>query len=383
MSEKIVVFGAGATGRGHVGLLAWQAGFEIGFVDRKPDLLTRLQEAGHYTVTLYSKGCQRIDVSGYRVFHYLDRQAIAQEVAEAALVLTAVFDDNLPDVAEIAICRARGRKAPLNCIACENMMDSSSTLGKHVRSRLSAEDLAYAEQYVGFPDCMISRIVPRPEPDPLVIVAEDYNEWTARADSFKGEKPAALTALELVDNQTARLERKLFIHNGGHAVCGYVGFHRHCTYIHEAVGDSVVAQHVAGALDELGDVVRRKHSFTAESIEAYKADLGRRGKVPELADAILRVVRDPIRKLSPKERLVAPALLAVEYDLPRQWIVKGIVAALKYQHLDDPQSMLLAENLRHNGLEHTLEEICQIGKGSLLSVEIADTWRAWDLQPGE
>jgi mannitol-1-phosphate/altronate dehydrogenase len=25
MAEKIVVFGAGATGRGHIGLLAWQA----------------------------------------------------------------------------------------------------------------------------------------------------------------------------------------------------------------------------------------------------------------------------------------------------------------------------------------------------------------------
>ena len=29
MSEKIVVFGAGATGRGHVGLLAWQGGGEM------------------------------------------------------------------------------------------------------------------------------------------------------------------------------------------------------------------------------------------------------------------------------------------------------------------------------------------------------------------
>jgi len=109
-------------------------------------------------------------VSGYRVYHSLDRQAVAQEIAQAALVLTAVFDDNLPDVAEtlalaISICRARGRKTPLNCIACENMMDSSSTLGRHVRSRLDAADLAYAEQYFGFPDCMISRIVPRPEPD--------------------------------------------------------------------------------------------------------------------------------------------------------------------------------------------------------------------------
>lgn len=86
------------------------------------------------------------------------------------------------------------------------MQDSSSTLGGHVRDMLSAEDLEYCDRYFGFPDCMISRIVPKPEPDSLVVVAEDYNEWTARAEDFKGAKPQALSALELVDSQTARLD---------------------------------------------------------------------------------------------------------------------------------------------------------------------------------
>ncbi len=269
MAEKIVVFGAGATGRGHVGLLAWQAGFEMVFVDKKPDLVEALRRAGHYLVKLYGQRCQEITVSGYRVYQHLDRARIADEIRDAALVLTAVFDQNLPDVAQtialgVSACRQAGRAEPLNCIACENMMDSSSTLGRHVRALLPAATLAWCEQYAGFPDCMISRVVPRPEPDPLVIVAEDYNEWTARAEAFRGSKPAALTALELVDNQTARLERKLFLHNGGHAVCGYVGFHRGHRFIHEAVADPVVAEHVLGAMDELGSVVRRRWGFSAE-----------------------------------------------------------------------------------------------------------------------
>ena len=87
-------------------------------------------------------------------------------------------------------------------------MDSSTKLGGHVRTHLDGADLDWCEANAGFPDCMISRVVPCPEPDPLVIIAEDYNEWTTRGESFRGEKPAALSALELVDNQTARLERK-------------------------------------------------------------------------------------------------------------------------------------------------------------------------------
>ena len=384
MQNKVVIFGAGATGRGHVGLLAWQAGFETVFVDRKPDLVAALQRAGCYQVRLYGRGHQEINVSGYRAYHAGERQAIAEEIAGAALVLTAVFDQNLPDVAQtlalgISACRRIGRDNPLNCLACENMMDSSSALGRHVRSRLDAQDLAYCEAYVGFPDCMISRVVPRPEPDPLSIVAEDYNEWTARAEVFKGEKPAELTALELVDNQTARLERKLFIHNGGHAICGYIGFHRQWSYIHEAVADPVVARHVAGALDELGEIVQRRHSFSTEAIESYKQDLIRRGAVAELRDEVLRVARDPIRKLSKRERLAAPALLAEEFDLPRTWIVRGIVAALKYRHAGDPQSSLLARKLETQGLASVLTDLCGIEPGSALSGEIIKAWNDWSL----
>ncbi len=379
MAEKVVVFGAGATGRGHVGLLAWQAGFEIVFVDKKPELLEVLSRTGQYLVKLHGQRCQEITVSGYRVYHHLDRVRVADEIRDAALILTAVFDQNLPDVAQtisqgVSACRRADRVRPLNCIACENMMDSSSTLGRHVRALLSAEDAAWCDQYVGFPDSMISRVVPRPEPDPLVIVAEDYNEWTARAEAFRGSKPAALAALELVDNQTARLERKLFLHNGGHAVCGYVGFHRSHRFIHEAVADPVVAQHVLGAMDELGDVVRRRWGFSAESVEAYKQDFCRRGAIAEMRDEILRVVRDPIRKLSPRERLVAPAKLAVEYGLPRTWIVRGIVAALRYRHPQDPQSLDLAQRLARRRLPEVLEEVCEIGPDSPLRAEIEAAW---------
>jgi mannitol-1-phosphate 5-dehydrogenase len=211
----------------------------------------------------------------------------------------------------------------------------------------------------------------------LRIVTEDYNEWTVRAEAFRGVKPQALTALELVDNQTARLERKLFIHNGGHAVCGYMGFHRGHRYIHEAVADPVVAEHVLGALDELGAVVLRKWGFAPQSIDAYKQDLCRRGAVPEMRDEILRVVRDPLRKLSPRERLVAPALLAVEYDLPRKWIVRGIAAALHYRHPQDPPSLTMHERLSHGGLTDVLHDVCGITTENPLAAEIERAWREW------
>jgi len=123
VGPTIVIFGAGATGRGHVGLLAFQAGFRLVFVDKKPDLVELLRRRGSYTVTLYGERRQEIVVSGYRVYHSEDRRAIAGEIRDATVVLTAVFDENLPDVAKtialgVSACARAGRREPLNCIAC-------------------------------------------------------------------------------------------------------------------------------------------------------------------------------------------------------------------------------------------------------------------------
>ena len=382
---KAVVFGAGATGRGHVGLLVWQTGAQMAFADIDEGLIGRLQKAGGYRVNLHDgRTCQSLDVQGARFLAAQEREKVAREIIEADLVLTSVFDQNLSDVAitvaqAARLCRQAGRAVALNFVACENMQNSSSTLGRHVRALLSGEDLDYCEEYFGFPDCMISRVVPRPEPDPLVITAEDYNEWTIRREDFKGQPLKWLAALELVDNQDARLERKLFMHNGGHAICGYFGFHHGHRYIHEAVGDSRVAGRVVGACDQIGEVVQRKHGFSPESIEAYKQELYDRGAIPEMRDQILRVVRQPLRKLGPRERLLGPARLAQHYGLPRDHIVQGIVAALRYSHPSDAQSVEMQEMITEQGLKPMLCEVSQLEADDPLLEEIQQAWQDWKL----
>jgi mannitol-1-phosphate 5-dehydrogenase len=169
------------------------------------------------------------------------------------------------------------------------------------------------------------------------------------------------------------------MHNGGHAVCGYFGFHYGHQFVHEAVGDPRVVAPVVGACDQIGEVVRRKHGFSPESIEEYKQDLYHRGGIPEMRDPILRVVRQPLRKLGPQERLLGPARLAPRYGLPRDQIVRGIVAVLKYHHPADAQSVEMQQLLAKQGVGPTLRGVSQLAADDPLLAEIEEAWRAWKL----
>jgi mannitol-1-phosphate 5-dehydrogenase len=360
LGRKVVVFGAGAAGRGLIGLLFSQAGCRVTFVDIRDDLVAALRESGGYRVLIHrlDGGQEERAVRGFRVLHAADREAVAREIVGAELVLTAVFVHNLPDVAKtvalgIEQCRLAGRTQPLNCIACETMKNSSSVLARHVRARLRAEDLQYGDALVGFPDCMINRVVPAPA-DLLRLETEDYCEWTVDARGFKGEPPARMGFIEWVNNQEARLDRKLMVYNGSHAACAYFAFGRGHTWIHEAAADPEVVRLVDGTLNELAAVVQRRHGFSDAQMADYKRDFWRRCRNQGLKDTVVRVGRDPLRKLGPDERLIAPAKLARQYGMPRDHILDAIVAALRFSHPDDPQSMELARRLKCDGLWMTL-----------------------------
>lgn len=384
--SRVTIIGAGSTGRGHLGELAFEAGWGLVFVDKDAGLVGRLNEAGRYTVDLYGPAHHRsMVVDRLCAYHTSDTDEIIAASLDVPLVLTAVFSHNLHEVAPLvaALIGARAREGiatPLNVVCCENMQDSSSMLRAQVMPRLSPAESAYAEGHVGFPDCMISRVVPLPAEDPLHLVAEDYNEWTVDASRFVGP-PVDLPCMELVDNQAARLARKFFMHNGAHAVCGYMGFHRGHTFIHEAVADSVVLERVLGAIDELAPIVARRYGLDPQPVREYGLELGARGAIAQMRDLVLRVVRDPLRKLSRHERLTAPAVMAIEYGLPCEHLVQTIAAALHYHHKDDPQSLAMRARLETEGTA-AIPDILGLPAEHRLVAMVREAYTRWSRRSG-
>ncbi len=382
MTKRVMILGAGSTGRGHVGELAFEAGWELVLVDKDPGLVQILKDAARYTVHLHGpQRVRRVIVEGYRAYHVGEVGALVEQALDIPLILTSLFSDNLHEVAPlvariIAARWAAGVTSRVNIVCCENMQHSGTMLKSMALPLLAPEAGAYAATYVGFPDCMVSRVVPLAVDIPLEMIAEDYNEWTVDATAFVGP-PVDLPAMELVSNQEARLARKFFLHNGGHAICAYWGFHRGHTYVHEAVADPLVLEHVAGAIEQLAQVVSRHYGFTLESAREYGLALKGRGAVAELKDLILRVVRDPLRKLSRGERFVAPAELAVRYGLPFHELALGIAAVLHYYHPNDSQSVALRQRLEAEGAEKAIAGILGLPRDHPVAASSVIEYRTW------
>jgi mannitol-1-phosphate 5-dehydrogenase len=202
---------------------------------------------------------------------------------------------------------------------------------------------------------MISRVVPLVKDDPLAMIAEDHNEWVVRRRDFMGSDPG-LPYMTLIDDLEAYLERKLWIHNGGHATVAYAGLLRGHTYIHEACADPVVGELALAVLGELAGTITSKHGMPADEVHDYAMGLVGRGQLVEMRDELLRVVRDPIRKLGLKDRLVAPAVYAEEHGLPNGAIVRSIVNVLAYRRDSDAESGRMHRIIAEQGLRSFLED---------------------------
>lgn len=371
--KKAVIFGGGNIGRGFIGAVLAEAGYNIAFADVNADLLNKLNELGKYTVRIRDTECrdQLVEnVSGVNS----STDEVIKEIVTADLVATAVGLTILPRIADAVANSIKARmdagiKKCLNIIACENAIRASSQLKKAVYKRFDKATASYADNYIGFPDSAVDRIVPPVEHDPknpLDVVVEEFYEWSVERRGFRGEIPN-IPAMHIVDNLMSYLERKLFTLNTGHCITAYLGLLKEYETIDQAIADPKISKIVRGAMIETGEGLIKKHGFEPEKHWTYMESIFKRYKNPYLRDALVRIGREPNRKLAPTDRLVAPLLISYSYGIAVDNLIKGIAAALHFDYEDDPQSVILQQKIRDYGVIDTAKEITGIADIELLS----------------
>ncbi|WP_455002974.1 mannitol-1-phosphate 5-dehydrogenase [Cardiobacterium hominis] len=357
---KALHFGGGNIGRGFIGKILAEAGYEVVFADINMTVIDRLNQDHGYTVHVVGEGVdQKETVKNVRGINSGDEAAVTAEISDATLVTTAVGPPVLeilaPLLARSLAARYRAGGAPLNIIACENMVRGSSFLKEKVLAA-AGDDAALIDANTGFVDCAVDRIVPPVrggDADPLAVTVEVFSEWIVDSTQFKGAVPA-IAGMIATDKLMAFIERKLFTLNTGHTALAYFGQLAGKKTVGEAMQDDAVRQAAEAVMKESGAVLIRRYAFDPAAHRAYIDKILKRFANPYLHDDIDRVARQPLRKLGAQERFIKPLNGMLEYDLPHDATVRAIAATLHYHNPDDPQAVEMQYYRQAHGIAATL-----------------------------
>src|SRR5476651_752659 len=161
MSLKAVHFGAGNIGRGFVGLVLHNAGYEVVFADVAAPLIDALASSTSYLVREVGIGAKTSKVDNYRALNSATNEAeVVAEIATADVVTTAVGPNILRFVAPVIAAALANRdpaRAPLAVMACENAINATDLLRNFVVDTVTDPTLL---SRAVFANTAVDRIVP-------------------------------------------------------------------------------------------------------------------------------------------------------------------------------------------------------------------------------
>jgi mannitol-1-phosphate 5-dehydrogenase len=367
---RAVHFGAGNIGRGFIGLILSQAGYEVIFSDVNDSLVELLQERKSYTVRLANEEQDTFTVSNVTAINGKNLEDVARAVAEADLVTTAVGVNILKHIAAgiakgIEMRIERGA-APLHIIACENAIGGSTQLKEHVYAHLNEDLRDKADASIAFPDAAVDRIVPiQHNEDPLQVTVEPFYEWVVD-ESQMMEGFHRIDGIHYVKHLEPYIERKLFTVNTGHCSAAYLGYLHGFKTIQEAMANSQISALVRHVMHETGALLIKKHGFDLAQHEQYIDKILNRFINVHLIDEITRVGRSPIRKLSSNDRLVRPALQAYELGMKPTYLAMAMAAAFLFKDQEDPEAVEIQADLQKHGVAQTITKYTTIGEDHLI-----------------
>lgn len=368
---KAVMYGAGNIGRGFIGQRFYLSGYETTFIDVNETVVNELNAQKKYPIYV-TRGTEYVPewVENVNAVNGKDEAAVVKTIAECDIMATALGVNILPFVAPLLAKAVLARKAvgkPLNILICENMIGSNEYLHGLVEPHIPAEDKAWFEENIGFVCVSVGRTVP---PTPvefkekyaLAVCAEPYSELPVDAAGFRpvGCKMPPIKELVPFSPFAFFIERKLLIHNMGHALMTYMAYQKGYNYIFEAATDGEIKYILTRALLESARALAKRHGAPLDETMQFVEDLMVRFENKLLVDSLDRVGRDPKRKLSEHDRLVGAFKMVREQGMIPAHIAVGIAAGYLFDMPTDAAAVEITDYVKANGLEAALAKYSNI-----------------------
>ncbi len=357
---KAVMYGAGNIGRGFIGALFSQSGYDVAFIDVAKPVVEALQARGSYPLrVLDGASYEDIQIEHVGAIDGTDADAVARAIADADVMATAVGANILkfiaPNIANGIKLRFTNGAKPLNILICENLMDANKVLEGMIKKHLTDAEQSWFHHNVGLVEASIGRMVPvqtdeMKAGDALRVCVERYGYLPVDRDAFCGEIPQIRNMVPFSPFDFY-IRRKLYIHNLGHATAAYLGLYTGKPLIADAIDEPEILFLAEGAMLESAEALSRKYGVALPEVLRHISDLLARFANRSLGDTCARVGADPVRKLASSDRLIGSARLCLEQGVAPAYLCVGAAGAV-YQYLK--------ENAKEQTPEHAKAELAQL-----------------------
>lgn len=393
MKKVFIGFGFGAIQAGLFVYEAFRSGnFKTIVVSEiMPDTVNALKQSGGcYTVNIAGKhGIERRTVENIIILNpgdRNDRAKLVEFIAQADEMATALPSIDFFRTGESASVarliaeglssRAASRNKQAVIYAAENNNHAAEALRDAVSEQIDDQTMLKNIQFLNTVIGKMSGIVAdqrqiaeqelKPVTNGLArcFLVEEFNRILVDHVTLPGFQRGIDVFIEKEDLLPFEYA-KLYGHNATHALIGYLAAAKSLAFMDQVKDDPHLLNFARDAfLNESGAALIRKFKgkdelFTEPGWNAYAEDLLERMMNPHLRDAVERVTRDPLRKLSWDDRLIGVMRLAISQGIEPVKFAAGAAAAFKaLQSLNNSDWPVLESEWKKSGAgEKEISEI--------------------------
>ena len=321
MKKKILIYGAGAIGRGYVPWVFSEKHYEFYFVDTNKKLISNLKKKKYYeTFKIINYKYHSKKIFPKNVYNLNEE---VPHLNKFELIILCVGTRQSGDIFKnISLFKK-------NVICLENDPLVIENYKKQTKKK---------NMFFGIPDVISSNTAPKD-----IIRKNNLNLVTESGICYIDKKAKITnTNAKFLSEEFLRTQwlAKLYIHNSSHCIAAYLGSMIGKKYLHEALENKYIRKTIKNCINELSEMLIKKYNMKKKFVAFYGSKEFKRFSNKFLFDPISRVAREPFRKLQPKERLIGAANECLAVGIEPKALSLGIISAINYNNSRDEDSNL-------------------------------------------
>ncbi|EDP11544.1 mannitol dehydrogenase family protein [Amedibacillus dolichus] len=375
--KKSILFGAGKIARGFLGQLLYLSDFEITFVDVYEPIVSVLNEKKTYHVHVLGDESLDSDVTHIKAYLFDEKESIYHTFYESDIAFVSVGGNHLTDVAKSLadiFNRFGIQKKIKNIIVCENWRDAANTFKTAMLKFLNEENKNLFEEFIGVSEAVLMRTATQPDEELAKLYPQDVwvqNFWYLPIDGSRiKEAIPKIQCVELLDEFGNFLTQKMYTNNTSNAVIAYSGYLLGYEILAEAANSLEISALLDDAYKEINQILVAELGVDEKQQMEFSQKARAKYCDWTIVDKVIRHGKDPIRKLGPQDRLIAPCRMALKHGIYPKTLIDTIAKALYFDEPSDVEAVKLKMLRQQKGIEYVLQTVCGLDKTERLYHEI-------------